>query len=169
MEKITIEEASEQGLKHYFTGKPCKYGHISNRYLSNKECVTCRFNKTQEYKESGYFKNYRKQNTEKEQRYRKEYKKNNPDKINAITAKRRASKLQQTPNWLTEDEHWLIKEAYSVAKLREKTTNIKWHVDHVVPLQGDTVSGLHCPENLQVIPGAANCSKHNKWCWDTQS
>jgi hypothetical protein len=116
-------------------------------------------------------KNYRKwsqENAENKKEYYRKYCKENPDKVNARNAKRRAYKLQRTPHWLTEEEVFMIKEAYSLAKLREKTTGIKWHVDHIVPLKGDTVSGLHCPENLQVIPGSENISKKNNWNWDEQ-
>lgn len=168
MAKITIEEAKDRGLKHYFTGKPCKRGHISKRYLSNKECVTCRSIKTQSYQEKGYFKNYREENTEKEKKYRKEYKKNNKDKVNAFTAKYRANKKNRVPKWVTSEDLWLIKEIYDLAALRSKITGVQWHVDHIIPINGTNVSGLHCVSNLQVIVGTANMSKNNKWCWENQ-
>lgn len=41
MEIITKQQARERGLDRYFTGKPCKYGHASTRYLSNGVCVDC--------------------------------------------------------------------------------------------------------------------------------
>ena len=41
MEIITRKEAQQQGLSHYFTGKPCKHGHIAKRYTSTKICFEC--------------------------------------------------------------------------------------------------------------------------------
>ena len=115
-----------------------------------------------------YMRKWRQENPEAKKKHNRKWSQDNPEKINSMTAKRRASKLQRTPHWMTEDEHWLIKEAYTLAKLREKATGIKWHVDHLAPLQGDIVSGLHMPWNLQVIPGYENCRKNNKWNWDEQ-
>jgi hypothetical protein len=64
---------------------------------------------------------------------------------------------------LSVDDFWLIEQAYEVASLRSKATNIALHVDHIFPLQGELVSGLHVPTNLQVIPWFDNLSKANKF------
>ena len=87
---------------------------------------------------------------------------NHPDAKNADTAKRRSAKLLRTPRWLTKDHLWMIRQAYYMAKLRTKLFGFKWHVDHVVPLKGVSVSGLHVPWNLQVIPATQNIKKSNK-------
>ena len=76
-------------------------------------------------------------------------------------AKRRAAKLQRTPSWLSSEDLWIIGEIYKLSALRTELTGVKWHVDHIVPLQGKNVSGLHVPLNLQVIPSQDNISKHN--------
>lgn len=81
----------------------------------------------------------------------------------ANAAKRRSAKIQRTPIWLTADDVWMIKQAYSLASLRSKMLGFKWHVDHIVPLQGELVSGLHVPWNLQVIPAVLNIAKHNRF------
>lgn len=87
----------------------------------------------------------------------------NKDKYAYYAAKRRAAKLSRTPVWLTEEDTWLIKEFYLLAEEREKYIGIKWHVDHIIPLQGKLVSGLHIPQNLQVISAKENISKSNKF------
>jgi hypothetical protein len=78
-------------------------------------------------------------------------------------AKRRAAYIQRTPEWLTEDDFWIIDEIYDLAIKRSELFGFKWHVDHIIPLQGKTVSGLHVPLNLQVIPAAENHRKGNRY------
>ncbi len=81
----------------------------------------------------------------------------------ANAAKRRAAKKQASPNWLSNEDKWLIKEIYETAALRTKLTKVDWHVDHIVPLKHDSVCGLHVPWNLQVITASENISKHNRF------
>lgn len=81
----------------------------------------------------------------------------------ANDAKRHAAKMHRTPAWLTADDLWMIEQAYELAALRTKLFGFSWHVDHVLPLQGRKVSGLHVPNNLQVIPWSDNVSKSNKF------
>lgn len=102
------------------------------------------------------------QNPEKRGVYAGQHRQKHPDAKNADTAKRRSDKLKRTPVWLSKDELWLIREAYALAKQRTKMFGFTWHVDHVIPLRGQNVSGLHVPWNLQVIPAKANIAKGNK-------
>lgn len=121
---------------------------------------------------------YRKKNKEKvaeEQRrsYRKhrkvrlekskEYQKNNPEKVTARNAKRKASKLQATPPWLTVEQLKEIESFYWLCKDLRAITGEEYHVDHIVPLQSKTVCGLHVPWNLQVLPWDINISKGIKY------
>ena len=80
----------------------------------------------------------------------------------AAQKKREAAKKQRMPSWLTEEDLVRILCYYQVAAMRNKETDITWHVDHIVPLQGKNVSGLHVPWNLAVIPASENLRKHNK-------
>ena len=78
------------------------------------------------------------------------------------TRRRQAAKIQRTPEWLNKDHHFMIKEIYELSQLRCDATGVKHHVDHIVPLRGEAVSGLHVPWNLRVITANENWSKSNK-------
>jgi hypothetical protein len=91
------------------------------------------------------------------------WKQDNPGKVRADMVKRRAAKLQRTPAWLSKDDCWMLEQAYELAALRTKLFGFSWHVDHVLPLQGKKVFGLHVPTNVQVIPGVDNVRKANRF------
>ena len=86
-----------------------------------------------------------------------------PEIASASAAKRRAVKLQRTPAWLTDFDRLKIKCLYSVAAMLTRENKESWHVDHVIPLQGNLVSGLHVPSNMRVLRGKENISKHNNF------
>lgn len=73
----------------------------------------------------------------------------------ARAGKRRAAQIQATPPWLTDEHHAAILKIYRDAPAG-------YEVDHIIPLQGKTVSGLHVPWNLQPLPMAENRAKSNK-------
>lgn len=81
----------------------------------------------------------------------------------ANTVNRRLSKIQRTPKWLTAIDYERIENEYKVAALLTKVTGNLWHVDHIIPLQGKIVSGLHVPSNLRAIPAKENMAKHNNF------
>ena len=88
--------------------------------------------------------------------------KNNKSKVNAINATRRAAKKKAIPTWFSEFDEFVIEEAFDLCQKREIATNIKWTVDHMIPLQSKVACGLHCAENIQVIPESLNAAKRNK-------
>jgi hypothetical protein len=89
--------------------------------------------------------------------------KSRPEIASAGSANRRALKLQRTPSWLTDFDKLKIRCLHSVAAMLTRENQEPWHVDHVIPLQGDLVSGLHVPSNMQVLRGKENISKHNRF------
>jgi hypothetical protein len=92
----------------------------------------------------------------------KKWQQENPDKNCAKAAKYRSKKLQATPSWLTPEDYKQIEVEYSLAQWASEVMKEEFHVDHIVPLQGKNVCGLHVPWNLQVIPAVANLKKGNK-------
>lgn len=78
----------------------------------------------------------------------------------AYSSRRRANKTGNCPAWANLDA---IKMVYEQAQELTKATGIQHHVDHIIPLLGKTVSGLHVHEKLQVIPALDNLRKHNRY------
>jgi hypothetical protein len=188
MKTIAAKQAKVLGFLKYFTGKPCKNSHVAERNVINRQCVECakeiskswvnqnrqRYNEIQKKfysnnKDEVKAKNtiWREKNKDKFLQMLKNYKSINKEKYDSYNreywSKRNAAKLQRTPLWLTQNDQWMIKEIYELALLRSKVTGIKWEVDHIIPLQGKMVSGLHVPLNLQVISATENRSKSNKF------
>jgi len=158
------QKAKDAGLKHYFTGLPCRNGHIENRQTSDGTCMACSREKSSKWallnrdkylEHKTIANNKRKQ---KNQLYARSWRTLNPDKKNAQEAKRRADKLQRTPSWADFEEITMF---YEVAEVLSRS-GVEFHVDHVLPLKGKTVSGFHVQNNLQVIPWHENLRKNNR-------
>jgi hypothetical protein len=78
----------------------------------------------------------------------------------AVTAKRRAARIERTPEWADPGS---VKDIYRAASEITAETGIPHHVDHIIPLQGKKVSGLHHQDNLMIVPSAVNLSKNNRF------
>ena len=112
-------------------------------------------------------KEYRYNNKEKRREYDRQWEQNNRGKSIERTARRRAKKLNATPAWADLDK---IKEIYAdceevnlAARTAGCPSTEKFVVDHVIPLQGKLVSGLHVEANLQITTQTENATKHNKF------
>lgn len=178
---FTQEEAKTLGLNHFFVGETCVNGHTDVRRMNNKpsgECMECsrlrgirsRINNPwasfpEERKQrilaqgrkDSKTDTYRKRKTT----YNRLWAKRNRGKMNAwTTAKKKYIKLA-TPKGLTDFNKKQIQLIYVVRDLLTKRTGIEYHVDHVIPLRGDIVCGLHTPSNLKVIKAKDNMKKRN--------
>lgn len=117
------------------------------------------------YAETGraYSQSYRATYPERARASVKAYALRNPHSVVQSSANRRARAKVATPKWgLDEFDRFVKEEAARLAKRRNQATGIDWHVDHIEPLQGKLVSGLHIWNNLQVIPASINFSKGNR-------
>lgn len=93
----------------------------------------------------------------------KEWAKKNPHKVLEQSARKRATKLKRVPCWLTRDDFEQIKKIYLEAKELSDKDGKKYHVDHIIPLRGKYVSGLHVPANLRILLAEENMAKSNKF------
>lgn len=78
-------------------------------------------------------------------------------------AARKAKLKNAMPKWLTKSDLLHIKCKYQLAAMLSKNTGEEWHVDHIIPINGKIVSGLHVPNNLRVITAKENHFKQNKY------
>lgn len=110
-------------------------------------------------KDAEYSKQYRLKNKEKVAAYNKEYRKNNTARIYARNRIRKNKMHQlQTPPWADKSA---IEVIYAQARRRSNIEGIQYHVDHIIPLNGDIVSGLHIEYNLQLLSSRDNVAKKN--------
>lgn len=107
---------------------------------------------------------YRESHLEQERAKSRKWHKDNPGKSNRNTSKRRAAKINRSPSWLNaeqlEEIQWFYIAAKELQWLSDPTDPLE--VDHIVPLQGKNVSGLHVPWNLQILPKSLNLKKGNR-------
>lgn len=82
--------------------------------------------------------------------------------LNHIAALHQALRRKRAPPWLTAEHKRAMRGFYDEARRLTVSTGIPHEVDHIVPLVGAVVSGLHVPWNLQILTRATNRSKKNK-------
>jgi hypothetical protein len=173
------KQAKDAGHATYETGVPCKNGHESPRYTLTTTCVECKkdtfvraYTKDKDAWLSRTAK-WRDLNREAVNLYAKEYREKFPEKVREAVKKsaekrrpykamyeraRHAKKLAASI-CLSGRDIQDIKDIYAKAASLSKEYGIKMHVDHIVPLNGKTVCGLHVPWNLQILAQEENCSK----------
>ena len=100
---------------------------------------------------------------DKTNEYKKRWKKNNVGRVNADIALRKKRIKNATPKWLTKEQHAKIVAVYEESARLTQETGVAHHVDHIVPVRGKVVSGLHVPWNLQILTADENYIKNNKF------
>ena len=182
-----LEETSQQDIK---SCRICKKEKLFTEFVKNKVfksgidniCLFCSREKVKAWRLSG------KRDSKKERERRLEKYGESLKEAERLQAKNRRNKIQKvlrplktkeelkaTKNkcnikrrareknvaWDLELTNFVCKEAAHLVQLRKQTTGFSWHVDHIVPLCGKNVSGLHVWNNLQVIPAEVNIRKNN--------
>lgn len=175
------KEASKNCLTRYYTGLPCSNGHYDERYVVNRGCVVCLHEEQntdhgkQRYRK-WYNENideklekcreYSRKNYTKKKEYVKQWKKENKDKISVYSLRANSRRLVN----IEKSRHFVDNEFFELftfeiedkRKQLEELTGVRWDVDHIVPLKGTTVSGLHVPWNMQLLSKIENLRKGNR-------
>jgi len=230
MEIIRRKDAIAQGLVRYFTGKPCKHGHVVERHTVDGQCLECGKAKCKKmrvkHRDSriAYGAEYRKNNRDLVLQRCASWRNNNPDAVKAYSKKYYWENLQscteRAKKWVEQNHDYVLqrrKDYYQNNLQKQRSSSQRWkdnnrerisiynamkrperderlkaatpkwvdqssivikykerdclnrmtgvahHVDHVVPLKGKNICGLHVPWNLRVILARDNLAKHNKW------
>jgi hypothetical protein len=184
----TRAEAKATGAKYYFTGEPCKHGHIAPRKTKGAciECLKVEWAQAAETR-AEYFREYNRKEEVRDKKhewyldnreqviqaaatrpavllreYRNAWKEANKTQVRADTKARRRKHRDATPKWLSRKQKSEIRQLYQIAITMTQTTGEQYVVDHIVPLRGESVCGLHVPWNLRVITQEENLKKSNK-------
>jgi len=192
MEKIPRSEAKALGLPRYYTGRPCKNGHIAERYVAGYTCVECHAqvapesNRAWRERSQSHIRQYARRYREirysdprereaRCQRSRQWYQRNK-DRASANTrnwiennswyktynSRRYQAAKQQAIPKWYPAERHAIAQLYRAARELTDKTGVTHHVDHTVPLRGKNVCGLHTLVNLQILTADENRDKSNK-------
>jgi len=136
--------------------KPKNNFYIHSNGKPRKQCKAClklRAKKYSKEERNAFIKSWVNRNKEKALDYTRTWRKNNLEYDAFRSATRRATKKQQCPRWAQKEE---IKKFYLACPKG-------FHVDHIIPLKGQYVSGLHVLENLQYLPAKENLQKGNRY------
>jgi hypothetical protein len=191
----TRAEAKAAGAAYYFTGEPCKHGHIAPRKTKGAciECLQAEWRKAADTR-AEYFKSYNKREDVKERKhawyqenreqvitaatarpqhvkreYQQAWKERNTVWTRADTKARRRKHRRATPVWLSRKQKSEIRQLYQIAITMTQTTGEQYVVDHIYPLRSDVVCGLHVPWNLRVVTQAENLRKSNSLPSDSEA
>lgn len=173
--------AMEAGESTYLSESTCVNGHTSERETRSGRCIQCRRDaERRTYKEKYQTKikpristpEARKKAAEKQKDFRnkwseerlaaereraklaaREWRKNNPLHRNALKRKYVADRAMRIPKWA------------DMSKITEFYLGCPpgYHVDHIIPMRGKSVSGLHVHYNLQYLPAIENMRKNNRF------
>jgi len=176
-EAFSKDRQNADGLRHYC--RDC----VSKRYSKTDKYRKRRLDYYKAHKQQ--YKDYYKRNRNYHTQKSYEWAALNPEKVKTASRKMiekykiqrpgmsahntRLSELRRhktrsncVPKWLTKDQLKTMEQIYAFRAIQQMESPVLLHVDHIIPIHGTEVCGLHVPWNLQIITASDNCKKSNK-------
>lgn len=165
---VNRKDAMDIGLTRYFTGKPCKHGHVDERFVNNRTCVSCKHNSDSRWASKNRdavrrkHKSWRDKNRDHVNKYSRDWSYHNKEKASisqrSSKARRRGAEGKYNKKDITrilDRQKWKCAEPRCSVSLRKSG----YHVDHIMPL---VLGGSNWPDNLQCLCPRCNLSKGAK-------
>lgn len=160
------EKVRKQKIDGYYRNRESILERWKQKYAENPEPKKTRANEWRKANPEAHLKKnnaWRSANRDKDHAWGKQWRDKNKDKVRAGMAKRKAAKRRALPSWYSKEwDDFVLREAVRLCRQRERLFSFKWHIDHMIPLRAKTASGLHCADNLAVIPDQLNLKKQNR-------
>lgn len=160
--KICKDCKIEKNITDYYKINEYYEGHCKACRAIRRKDVDKRYSQSEKGKAVKKKKSKKYNSSEKGKRTIYEYYCKNKSYYYSLCAKKRARKIQATPSWLTKEHLEEIEDFYTACMMFKIYTGLTYHVDHIIPLKGKTVCGLHVPWNLQILEASENLQKSNK-------
>ena len=151
------KDANKDKAAAYYQANKEYFDEINKKYFHKNKEEIYTYRRTEEVVSKR--KKYLKDNEEKIAAQSREWRQSNRGSVRSYRAKRRAAIKQATVPWA---DMKAIKEIYKEAVRLSEESGIQYEVDHIIPLTGVEVCGLHCEGNLQILTTKENGSKYNK-------
>jgi hypothetical protein len=161
-------EALRQGVTYYFTGKPCKHGHIVERFASNKNCCECvRIRNRSRTEAKDYWIGYGDEAyRDRKRQYAKSYYQRHKHEHREGVRKRRS--FEKSASVATKKGITELRRIKLEAQMLSIDTGVKHEVDHIIPLIHKKICGLNVPVNVQILTKQKNRAKASRLCTKTQ-
>lgn len=160
---MSDRQTAKQNGDRFYHGSACKKCGNTYRYTSSADCVDCRLsnNATNKEKISEAHSAWKLKNPDKMKESCRRWRNRNPIRNRVSVSTSQCKGIANCPKWLTDDHKAIIRAIYALSKIKSVLTGVNYSVDHIVPIRGKNVCGLHVPWNLQIITCIENSRKSN--------
>lgn len=169
---ITCQQAKTESLPRYFTGEPCKLGHLAERYTLNRNCVACAVKASKYHYDANTaaikirHKAWFKDNREAARALSRNWYRANPEKAKAMRrrttiANREQLRIKGLARYAANPEPFKVRAANRRSRLLQADGfHVNTDIDSIYSLQGKRCANLGCRVSIRKILGSKKSSYH---------